>query len=130
MLTAQPLAPDAGQAVVDEVDRRILELLERDARLSARAIARQIGMSPGAVSERVERLQARGVILGYHAHVNHDVVVPLAALVLLAACEFAPPRMLAVGVPVLLLALGITASVSASRAECLPVIGWRYWTIA
>ena len=54
-------------------------------------------------------------LLDVTAHVNLDVVVPLAALVLLAACAFAPRRMLAVGVPVLLLALGITASVSASR---------------
>jgi DNA-binding Lrp family transcriptional regulator len=74
MLTARPTLPEPGGAAVDEVDRRILELLEGDARLSARAIARQIGMSPGAVSERIERLQVRGVILGYHAQVNPDVL--------------------------------------------------------
>ena len=34
---------------VDEVDRQIINLLERDARLSARAISRNIGMSAGAV---------------------------------------------------------------------------------
>jgi DNA-binding Lrp family transcriptional regulator len=65
--------PSPGRAL-DEVDRRIILVLERDARLSARAIARQIGMSPGAVSERIERLEGRGVILGYHAHVNPDIL--------------------------------------------------------
>ena len=48
-------------------------------------------------------------------HVNLDLVVPLAAAVLLAACALLPRRALVVGVPVLLVALGAAASVSASR---------------
>lgn len=48
-------------------------------------------------------------------HVNLDLVVPLAAAALLAACAVLPRRALAVGVPVLLLALGAAASVSTSR---------------
>jgi DNA-binding Lrp family transcriptional regulator len=55
---------------LDETDSRILLLLARDARLSARSIARQIGMSPGAVSERISRLEQRGVITGYRGLVN------------------------------------------------------------
>lgn len=55
---------------VDEVDRRILELLGADARCSARALGRAIGMSPGAISERVARLERTGVIRGYHAEVD------------------------------------------------------------
>jgi DNA-binding Lrp family transcriptional regulator len=72
--TVQSLPPAPPGRALDDVDGRILTALERDARLSARAIARQIGMSPGAVSERIERLEARGVILGYHAHVDPDVL--------------------------------------------------------
>jgi DNA-binding Lrp family transcriptional regulator len=72
--TSAQLQPAQPGRALDDVDRRILSALERDARLSARAIARQIGMSPGAVSERIERLEARGVILGYHAHVDPDVL--------------------------------------------------------
>jgi hypothetical protein len=49
------------------------------------------------------------------SHVNLDAAVPLAAAVLLAACAVAPPRLLAVGIPALLLALGAAASVSAGR---------------
>jgi hypothetical protein len=44
-----------------------------------------------------------------------DVVVPLAAAVLLAVCAVVPRRVLAVGLPVLLVCLGTAASVSASR---------------
>jgi len=43
------------------------------------------------------------------------VVVPLAAAIVLVACALAPRRVLVVGVPVLLVALGAAASVSASR---------------
>jgi DNA-binding Lrp family transcriptional regulator len=59
---------------VDEVDGKILLLLAGDARLSARSIARQIGMSPGAVSERISRLEQRGVITGYRALVDPVVL--------------------------------------------------------
>jgi DNA-binding Lrp family transcriptional regulator len=55
---------------VDEIDQRIVTLLTGDARLSARAIARELGMSPGAISERIDRLEASRIITGYHATVD------------------------------------------------------------
>jgi Lrp/AsnC family leucine-responsive transcriptional regulator len=55
---------------IDEVDQRIITLLTGDARLSARAIARELGMSPGAISERIDRLETGGIITGYHASVD------------------------------------------------------------
>ena len=58
----------------DDVDRRLLSLLRKDARLSARALGREIGMSAGAVSERVSRLEASGAIRGYHAEVDARAV--------------------------------------------------------
>lgn len=57
---------------LDETDRRLLSLLAGDARLSHRELARRVGMSPGAVSLRVERMERRGVISGYHAAVAPD----------------------------------------------------------
>jgi DNA-binding Lrp family transcriptional regulator len=42
---------------LDDVDLEILRLLRVDARRSARAIARDVGMSPGAVNERLTRLE-------------------------------------------------------------------------
>lgn len=56
---------------VDEIDLQILALLTDDARLSQRALARQIRMSPAAVSERIARLEKTGVIQGYQAQVNY-----------------------------------------------------------
>ena len=62
------------QFFLDEVDARIVSLLAADARMSARAIARRIGMSPGAVSERISRLEQRGVIVGYHVTIDPTVL--------------------------------------------------------
>lgn len=55
---------------LDAIDGRLLELLATDARLSARRLGREVGMSPGAISERVARLERENVIRGYHADVN------------------------------------------------------------
>jgi len=60
----------AGSNRVDDVDLQIIALLSQDARRSARSLAREIKMSPGAVSERVTRLEESGVIRGYHADVD------------------------------------------------------------
>lgn len=55
---------------LDETDRNILAHLAADARLSHREIARRISMSPGAVSDRIDRLERRGVVRGYHADID------------------------------------------------------------
>jgi Lrp/AsnC family transcriptional regulator, leucine-responsive regulatory protein len=55
---------------VDRVDRRILEELQADARLSFNELSRRVRLSAPAVAERVRRLEATGVITGYHARVD------------------------------------------------------------
>ncbi len=59
---------------IDDTDYRIITLLAQDARQSARSIARQLGMSPGAISERIARLESSGVITGYHASIDVAVI--------------------------------------------------------
>ncbi|HEV7192948.1 MAG TPA: Lrp/AsnC family transcriptional regulator [Jatrophihabitantaceae bacterium] len=54
----------------DETDLRLLLLLSKDARLSQRALARELGMSAPAVGDRIARLERQGVISGYAARLN------------------------------------------------------------
>jgi Lrp/AsnC family leucine-responsive transcriptional regulator len=54
----------------DTMDARILEILQADARTTLAEIGRRIHMSQPAVAERVRRMEASGVISGYHAKVN------------------------------------------------------------
>ncbi|MFD1338063.1 Lrp/AsnC family transcriptional regulator [Microbacterium lemovicicum] len=50
---------------LDEIDRRLLVLLCEDPRVSQRQLAREVGMSPPAVGERIARLERQGLIRGY-----------------------------------------------------------------
>ncbi|MDP3747128.1 MAG: Lrp/AsnC ligand binding domain-containing protein [Phenylobacterium sp.] len=52
---------------LDEIDRRLLRVLQRDGRISNLDLAQQCHLSPSACSDRVRRLKERGVILRYSA---------------------------------------------------------------
>lgn len=52
---------------LDPTDRRILQVLQREARLTNADLAERIGLSPSACHRRVQRLEAEGVIAGYVA---------------------------------------------------------------
>ena len=54
----------------DEIDRQILETLQAEGRISNADLARRVGMAPSAVFERVRRLEGKGVIRGYGAHLD------------------------------------------------------------
>ena len=56
--------------MLDEVDRQLLEILQADGRTSNAELARRVNMAPSAVFERVRRLEQKGVITGYGAHVD------------------------------------------------------------
>lgn len=55
---------------MDDVDRRLLAALRGNARATYAELARLVGLSGPAVHERVAKLEASGVITGYHAAVD------------------------------------------------------------
>lgn len=59
---------------LDRVDRKILTILQRDARISMTDLAREVGLSTTPVSERVKRLEREKVILGYHARLDPEAL--------------------------------------------------------
>ena len=50
---------------LDETDRRLLALLQDNARLSTVALAKAVGLSRSTVQERLQRLEASGTIAQY-----------------------------------------------------------------
>jgi len=57
-------------ALLDDVNRRLLRELHADPRITMSALARRVGMSAPAVTERVQRMERAGVITGYRMEVN------------------------------------------------------------
>jgi Lrp/AsnC family transcriptional regulator, leucine-responsive regulatory protein len=55
---------------IDDTDTQILDLLQREGRVKRNRIAEAVGLSVPAVSERMRKLEERGVITGYHATVD------------------------------------------------------------
>ncbi len=55
---------------LDRIDCAIVEALQRDARLSNKELAAQVGLAPSSCLERVRRLRERGVLRGFHADVE------------------------------------------------------------
>jgi Lrp/AsnC family leucine-responsive transcriptional regulator len=77
---------------VEEIDRKIVSLLSRNGRMSFTELARQAGLSVSAVHQRVRRLEADGVITGYVALCNADVIgLPLTAFVSIKPFDPAAP---------------------------------------
>ncbi|EPX86275.1 transcriptional regulator, AsnC family [Rubellimicrobium thermophilum DSM 16684] len=59
---------------LDSFDRRILEIVEREGRISIAALAARVGLSKSPVQARLRRLETRGVIRGWRAVLNAQAV--------------------------------------------------------
>ena len=54
----------------DAIDRTILSILSREARIPMKSLAGRIGLSRSATTERVDRLEKAGIIRGYRADIG------------------------------------------------------------
>jgi len=63
-----------GTGIMLNKDFEILEILERDARISPEDVAAMLGADPAEVRKRIADLEANGTILGYKAIVNQERV--------------------------------------------------------
>lgn len=57
---------------MDNIDKKIIEMLQKNARIPIKEIAREVFLSSPAVSARIEHLEKSGVIIGYHAQLNPE----------------------------------------------------------
>ena len=57
---------------IDSTDQRLIALLRQDARLSVAALAARLGVSRGTVNNRIAKLEAAGVIVGYTVQLRPD----------------------------------------------------------
>lgn len=55
---------------LDKIDRKILEILQANAKITNSQLSKEIGLSPAPTLERVKKLEQSGVIHSYHAQLN------------------------------------------------------------
>lgn len=59
---------------LDRIDRRIVDALQKEGRITMTDLATRVGLSTTPVTERVRRLEREKVITGYHAHVTPEAL--------------------------------------------------------
>jgi Lrp/AsnC family leucine-responsive transcriptional regulator len=65
-----PSGSSGTMSPMESTDRRILALLESDGRMSWTELGREAGLSTSAAQQRVRRMEAKGIIKGYHADID------------------------------------------------------------
>lgn len=56
--------------MIDDIDQKILSIIQSNARTSNAEIARQVRMAPSGVLERIRKLEERGIIQGYEVRLD------------------------------------------------------------
>lgn len=68
--------PTAASCRLDAADLRILDAVRRHGRMSKQALAEAVGLSPTPAWVRLRRLEAAGIIAGYHARITLETTRP------------------------------------------------------
>lgn len=59
---------------LDATDRKVLEILQNNAKITNAQLSKEIGLSPAPTLERVKKLELSGVIKSYHAQLDRERV--------------------------------------------------------
>jgi len=59
---------------LDKIDRKILEILQSDAKITNAQLSKEIGLSPAPTLERVKKLETSGLIKSYHAQLDTQML--------------------------------------------------------
>lgn len=71
--------------LLDSIDRKIINRLQLDCRVTLKCIARQVGLTPPAVAERITRLEEHGIIRGHTVGIDRlSIGYPISGFILVA----------------------------------------------
>ncbi|BDD02710.1 Lrp/AsnC family transcriptional regulator [Aureibacter tunicatorum] len=59
-----------GYHKIDKTDRKILNILQKSAKITNAQLSKEIGLSPAPTLERVKKLEQTGIIKSYHAQLD------------------------------------------------------------
>jgi len=74
VIVGSELCSKLAMGGIDEVDAKLLECLKSNGRLSIRELSKVVGRSPSVVYSRLKRLERMGVIRGYTALINYQLL--------------------------------------------------------
>lgn len=63
-----------NQVKLDKTDRKILDILQQNGKITNAELAQRVGLSPAPTLERVKKLEKSGVIKSYHARLDNSKV--------------------------------------------------------
>lgn len=72
---------------LDQIDHKILRYLQEDARMTNADLADKVGLSPTPCLRRLRRLEADGIIKGYHAEINREALGVNVTVIILVKLE-------------------------------------------
>ena len=61
------------KSVIDEIDYKILKILQDDAKISAKEIAKKLYLSAPTVKSRIDSMTERGIIKGYYVEIDNSI---------------------------------------------------------
>ncbi|MEM6735240.1 MAG: Lrp/AsnC family transcriptional regulator [Bacteroidota bacterium] len=64
----------SSRVKLDKIDRKILEILQFNAKITNAQLSKDIGLSPAPTLERVKKLETSGIISSYHAQLDTDKI--------------------------------------------------------
>ncbi|MGX9176849.1 Lrp/AsnC family transcriptional regulator [Mesorhizobium sp. BHbdii] len=67
---------------LDQIDLKILDVVQRDGRITKLALADKVGLSPTPCWMRLRKLEKAGIVAGYHAKVAMRAVAPVATVLM------------------------------------------------
>ena len=75
-LPISPMFPSHDMVTIklDQIDHKVLEILQQNAKITNAQLSKEIGLSPAPTLERVKKLETSGIIQSYHAQLNRDKV--------------------------------------------------------
>lgn len=74
MIPGQNELMTAESMAIDKLDRRIIDVLSNEGRISWKDLADRVHLAPSSVADRVRRLEANGVVRGYGARIDRKAL--------------------------------------------------------
>ena len=74
MANKKTIVRQQGKYILDEMDMKILDELIDNARTPTMEISRRLSLARASVRERIEEMEAAGIIEGYTAVINWDMI--------------------------------------------------------